>query len=102
MKNNTTVFTGQNIFLVILLAIAFFMPELAMAQNNEATQLIDFTNGFLKRAIDFGLWIAAIVAWINYFASFQPDKALQNAVLPGFLTFLAFQWADILGILLGA
>ena len=75
-----------------------FMPEEALAQQN--TQKTNFAsllaNPLFKNAIDIGLLIFAGWKWFGYFAGFNPDSAFKDIVVPAVITFLAFQWLDVL------
>jgi hypothetical protein len=96
MKN--TKINWNYLFMVTLVAVVAFMPELAMAQGNDmkgnfATLL---SNPLFKGAIDLGLIIFAGYKWFMYFANFDPASAFKEVIVPAGITFLAFQWTDVL------
>jgi hypothetical protein len=72
-------------------------PEVAYAGNSMRGNLNTLIqNTFFKGAIDLGLIIVAAWNWFSYFANFDPKDAFMKAIVPGILTFLAFQWVDVL------
>lgn len=87
-----------SILTVAYVALLAFMPEVAMAQGNDmkgnfATFL---SNPLFKGAIDLGLIIFAGYQWFMYFADFDPASAFKKVIVPAGITFLAFQWTDVL------
>ena len=89
VKTNYLVFT--------LLMAVMMIPEMAFAgnsmQQNIGTLL---ANPMFKGAIDLGLLLLAGFKWFDYFAEFDPKSAFRNVIVPAVLTFLAFQWLDLL------
>lgn len=87
-----------NLFILSLMAVAIFAPEVAMAQNSQQTALGTIINdgSKFKLAIDLGLLVFAAYQWFMYIANFNPSAAFKDIILPGLITFLAFQWAEVL------
>lgn len=85
--------------LATIAIITVLMPEIALAQGTNA-QKTNFasllSNPLFKNAIDIGLLLLAGWRWFNYFSDFQPDSAFKNIIVPAVITFLAFQWLDVL------
>ena len=97
MKN--TKFNTTYILLAVFVMVEVFMPELALAQgtNDMKGHFSTFlTNPFFKGAIDLGLIIFAGYQWFMYFADFDPSSAFKKVIVPAGITFLAFQWTDVL------
>jgi hypothetical protein len=97
MKTSSTK-TLSYVALATIAIIAMSIPEVALAQNN--AQKTNFSsllsNPLFKNAIDIGLLIFAGWKWFNYFSDFNPDSAFKSIVVPAVITFLAFQWLDVL------
>ena len=96
MKN--TKFNTTYVLLAVFVMVAAFMPEIAMAQGNDMKGNFAslLTNPLFKGAIDLGLIIFAGYQWFMYFADFDPSSAFKKVIVPAGITFLAFQWTDVL------
>lgn len=94
MKKN-----GWTVFLVLMVLTVCMVPELALASSNaqQASLKSLLSNPFFKSAIDLGLLIYAGYKWFTYFSNFNPQSAFSDILVPGVMTFLAFQWLDVLG-----
>lgn len=93
--------TKSNWMYVVMLAyvaVVAMMPEFAMAQGNDMKGNFSsfLTNPLFKGAIDLGLIIFAGYQWFMYFAEFDPSSAFKKIIVPAGITFLAFQWTDVL------
>jgi len=53
-------------------------------------------NPLFKGAIDLVLIMMAGFAWFTYFAGFDPAKAIAKVIHPVMLTFMAFQWQELI------
>jgi hypothetical protein len=87
----------KNYLVFTLAMVAMILPELAFAGNaaqGNIGQLLN--NPLFKGAIDLGLLLLAGFKWFDYFAEFDPKSAFRNVIVPAVLTFLAFQWLDVL------
>lgn len=83
-------------------ALANMVSEAQAAGNikSNINTLIQAGSG-LNTGITVGFGIFALFKWIEYFGDFKPESALKNALVPAMLTFLTFQWATVLGWVLG-
>lgn len=90
------IFTKNYLVFTLMMAV-MMIPELAFAGNSaqgNINQLL--SNPLFKGAIDLGLLLLAGFKWFDYFAEFDPKSAFRNVIIPAVLTFLAFQWLDVL------
>ena len=89
----------ETILLVIIMSIIMFFPEVSFAQEN--SQSGNFKNfiskGAVKSALDFGLLFTAAYKWFSYFINWNPANAFLEVIVPGLMTFLAFNWLTVLG-----
>lgn len=86
-----------NYLVFTLLMVVMMIPELALAGNSAQGNIGQLLNNPLfKGAIDLGLLLLAGFKWFDYFAEFDPKSAFKNVIIPAVLTFLAFQWLDVL------
>lgn len=90
LKNNYLV-------LSLIMMVSLVLPEVALAGNSMQGNLGTLLNNPLfKGAIDLGLLLLAGFRWFDYFAEFDPASAFKRIIVPAVLTFLAFQWVDVL------
>jgi hypothetical protein len=82
--------------LMLVVVTMLFPMSLFAADTSGIVQTLK-SDGVFKKAIDAGLIIWAIWLWFDYFSSFDPSSAFKSAIKPAFITFLAFQWAQVLG-----
>lgn len=75
------------------------MPDVALAQSNAMKSNVGglLRNPLFKNSVDIGLLLLAGWRWFEYFSGFQPDNAFKQIIVPAVITFLAFQWTDVLG-----
>ena len=87
------------IFFSILGAV-FLFPEIALAGNGN-TQTTNFqefvTNGVFKTIIDMGLLFLAAFQWFLYWNGWSPQGAFKDILVPAVITFMAFNWIEVLG-----
>jgi hypothetical protein len=91
--------SNETIFFLVIVSLVIFFPELSYAENN--SQSGNFKNfiskGAVKSALDFGLLFTAAYKWFSYFINWNPANAFLEVIVPGLMTFLAFNWLTVLG-----
>lgn len=99
MKNLSKGNNRWMMVLVVMVLVSAMFPEFAFAGNNGQQSSLKslLSNPFFKSAVDFGLLVYAGYKWFMYFAEFDPASAFQKVLVPAVMTFLAFQWLDVLG-----
>lgn len=80
------------LFFMVILILAI-MPNIAFGAANDTFSLSD---GPIKLALDLGLFVLAVWKWFEWINSFTPAEAFKNAITPGFFTFMAFYWSEII------
>lgn len=89
-------FNSKYLFFTMMMVV-MMIPEMAFAGNSMQGNIGTLLNNPLfKGAIDLGLLLLAGFKWFDYFAEFDPKTAFRNVIIPAVLTFLAFQWLDVL------
>ena len=96
MKNLTKSINLNLVLLVAFTLVIFLIPDpvYAAKAKSQLKKIID--SKFFAGAIDLGLIIFAAYQWFLYIADFNPGDAFKKIILPALVTFLAFQWKDVL------
>lgn len=88
----------KNLSFMFVFFVALVMPEIVFAGNSAQQNFQEFvTNGVFKNIIDLGLLFLAAFQWFLYVNGFRPENAFKDIIVPAVITFMAFNWVDVLG-----
>lgn len=87
---------------MVIVAISVFMPEIVMAASNNETGVISNTfltaSSKLTKGINIGLILYACWKWLEFLKDFSFEKAFPAILTPATITFIAWQWQDVLAL----
>lgn len=99
-EKNLNVVVG--IAIAVMAFVALFMPEIAMAATNPEAGIIGntflTTSSKLTKGINIGLILYAVWRWLLFLKDFSFENAFPGILTPATITFIAWQWQDILAL----
>ena len=93
MKKWFNVLKNRVVFATVM-SLAITSTCHAVTDNKQFGEILKYDK--LQIAITMGFGIFAAYKWFEYFSGFKPESAMINIILPAVLTFLTFQWPQVL------
>jgi cyanate permease len=96
-EKNYTMIAGFAIAIMALL-----MPEIVLAATNTDAGIIGDTfltaSSKITKGINIGLILFAVWKWLEFLKDFSFQNAFPAILTPATITFIAWQWQDILAL----
>lgn len=96
-EKNYTIIVG-----LVVAVMALLMPEIVFAATNVDAGIIGDTfltaTSKITKGINVGLILYAVWKWLEFLKSFSFENAFPAILTPATITFIAWQWQDILAL----
>jgi len=86
---------GNLVAVAVVSSLTCSMAHAVAGTQNISTLITN--QQYFEPMITLAFGLAAAFKWFEYFAGFTASSAIVNAITPGVLTFLTFQWDTVMG-----